>query len=133
MIKLAQYNERGDITTVVSVPKILRNNYPDLIEVPNDVGVRTHYVKDGICLPKGAPPSELHEFDTIQEVWVINTELAVSAARRDRDYRHKQSDWTQLPDVPLATKEAWAIYRQALRDITSQSGFPLNIEWPVEP
>jgi hypothetical protein len=44
-----------------------------------------------------------------------------------------QSDWTQLPDVPLETKEAWAVYRQALRDITEQEGYPFNIVWPTPP
>ena len=43
-----------------------------------------------------------------------------------------QSDWTQLPDVHLATKETWAIYRQALRDVPEQSD-PFNIVWPVAP
>jgi len=44
-----------------------------------------------------------------------------------------QSDWTQLPDVPQATRDAWATYRQALRDITSQSGFPQTLTWPTAP
>lgn len=43
------------------------------------------------------------------------------------------SDWTQLPDVPLETKAAWATYRQALRDITDQPGYPQNVIWPVAP
>jgi hypothetical protein len=47
----------------------------------------------------------------------------------------RQSDWTQGPDAPLTAeqKTAWATYRQALRDITAQSGFPLNVIWPTEP
>lgn len=49
--------------------------------------------------------------------------------RSDRDRRLARSDWTQLPDVPLATKEAWASYRQALRDITLQPD-PFHIVWP---
>ena len=44
-----------------------------------------------------------------------------------------ESDWTQLPDVPLVTKLAWAEYRQLLRDITDQVGYPLNIIWPDKP
>jgi hypothetical protein len=42
------------------------------------------------------------------------------------------SDWTQLADVPLTAemKAQWATYRQALRDITDQSGFPDQINWP---
>lgn len=52
--------------------------------------------------------------------------------RTQRNQLLSLSDWTQLPDVPLATKEAWAIYRQALRDITLQQD-PFNIVWPVPP
>jgi hypothetical protein len=44
-----------------------------------------------------------------------------------------ESDWTQLPDVILANKQDWAVYRQALRDIPQQSGYPFNIIWPVKP
>ena len=46
-----------------------------------------------------------------------------------------ESDWTQLADVPLTSeqKNNWAIYRQELRDITSQSGFPDDIIWPIKP
>lgn len=45
------------------------------------------------------------------------------------------SDWTQMPDSPLtaAKKTAWATYRQALRDLTSQPGYPTTITWPVQP
>ena len=133
MIKLIQHNSRGEITTVVAVPKSMRDNYPDFMEVDSDVGVRTHYVKNGVCLRKGSAPSELHEFDTLQRAWVINNELAANAIKLERNTRLKQSDWTQLPDVPLATKEAWAVYRQALRDITNQPGFPLSVIWPEQP
>jgi hypothetical protein len=45
------------------------------------------------------------------------------------------SDWTQIPNGPLTQQqqEAWAIYRQQLRDIPQQSGYPLNVVWPVPP
>ena len=52
--------------------------------------------------------------------------------RQQRSGMLAASDWTQLPDVPIATKEAWAVYRQALRDITEQPD-PFNIVWPVAP
>ena len=45
----------------------------------------------------------------------------------------KESDWTQLPDVPQATKDLWAPYRQALRDITEQPGYPHEVTFPVRP
>lgn len=43
-----------------------------------------------------------------------------------------ESDWTQLKDAPV-DQLAWATYRQALRDVTSQKGFPANVVWPDKP
>lgn len=42
------------------------------------------------------------------------------------------SDWTQLADVPV-DRAAWAAYRQALRDISTQPDFPVHVVWPVPP
>lgn len=53
-------------------------------------------------------------------------------ARMTRNQLLADSDWTQVADAPV-DKTAWAAYRQALRDITNQSGFPLNIIWPEKP
>lgn len=58
-----------------------------------------------------------------------------SIAKQVRSRRNKllsESDWTQVADSP-ADKQAWANYRKALRDITSQSEFPLIVNWPVKP
>lgn len=55
------------------------------------------------------------------------------AARDERARRLSACDWTQLPDVPAGTRTAWAAYRQALRDVTDQAGFPSDITWPVPP
>lgn len=41
-------------------------------------------------------------------------------------------DWTQMPDVPVATQQLWQPYRQALRDITKQTD-PANIIFPTPP
>jgi len=59
-------------------------------------------------------------------------EVVWPVVRRQRDALLVHSDWTQLPDVPLPTKEAWATYRQALRDVTQQPD-PHNISWPTPP
>ena len=56
-------------------------------------------------------------------------------AKNVRDERNKklsECDWTQLADS-TADKAAWATYRQALRDITKQAGFPWDITWPEAP
>jgi hypothetical protein len=52
--------------------------------------------------------------------------------RADRTKRLADSDWTQIADS-TADKQAWAAHRQALRDITSQAGFPWTIDWPEQP
>jgi len=52
--------------------------------------------------------------------------------RNSRTVMLKDSDWTQLADSTV-DKEAWATYRQALRDITAQAGFPWTITWPDAP
>jgi hypothetical protein len=52
--------------------------------------------------------------------------------RDDRTKRLTDSDWTQIADS-TADKTVWATYRQALRDITSQAGFPWTIDWPDAP
>lgn len=57
----------------------------------------------------------------------------VGDAMRQRYTLITASDWTQLPDVPLATKAAWATYRQSLRDITLQPGYPQSVVWPTPP
>ena len=51
--------------------------------------------------------------------------------RAERNKLLAASDWTQLPDAPVAAA-AWATYRQALRDITEQAN-PFNIIWPTKP
>ena len=63
----------------------------------------------------------------------IDTEAQWAQMRHERDLRLTATDWTQLPDVPLATQLHWQPYRQALRDITAQEGFPLTVVWPNPP
>ena len=53
-------------------------------------------------------------------------------ARNQRDTLLTQTDWTQVADAPV-DKAAWAAYRQALRDIPQQIGFPTTITWPEKP
>jgi hypothetical protein len=52
--------------------------------------------------------------------------------RVTRNQKLSDSDWTQLADSP-ENKAAWATYRQALRDIPTQAGFPWEVQWPTQP
>jgi hypothetical protein len=52
--------------------------------------------------------------------------------RNQRTEKLKDCDWTQIADS-TADKTAWATYRQALRDVPLQAGFPWTITWPESP
>jgi hypothetical protein len=69
-----------------------------------------------------------------EEEVAARTEQEWNAVRNRRDFLLLRSDWTQLADAPLTNTETvnWASYRQALRDITTQSD-SFNILWPVPP
>ncbi|WP_107760670.1 tail fiber assembly protein [Dickeya sp. Secpp 1600] len=62
---------------------------------------------------------------------VSETQLA-EAVRRQRDNLLLASDWTQVPDAPV-DQQAWRSYREVLRQVPEQGGFPHNIAWPVSP
>ncbi len=63
------------------------------------------------------------------------TDQLAAQVRAQRDALISQCDWTVLPDASLTSDKqtAWRIYRQALRDITTQPAFPASIDWPVSP
>ena len=54
-------------------------------------------------------------------------------ARSQRNTLLKSCDWTQGADVPVGIKTSWQAYRQDLRDVPAQVGFPTSIVWPTEP
>lgn len=68
---------------------------------------------------------------TAPEQAVSEEDLAVSARNR-RDMLLRESDWAVLTDAPT-DKTAWQAYRQELRDVPQQEGFPNSINWPTEP
>jgi hypothetical protein len=90
------------------------------VECPNGVGIGWTF--DGFNEPLPPPP---------------DTEGEAAKVRADRNQRLQDSDVMVLPDRwTLMTAEqqaAWAAYRQALRDVTAQTGFPWAVEWPVSP
>ena len=54
------------------------------------------------------------------------------SVRQQRDAKLAECDWTQLADAPV-DKAVWATYRQTLRDVPTQEGFPWTITWPDAP
>ena len=76
------------------------------------------------------------------QVWVVEdasveliaqrTSERAAEVRQERNAVLAVCDWTQLADAPVDSA-AWAVYRQELRDITQQNGFPWNVAWPNKP
>lgn len=91
-------------------------------------------------IPEGTKP----EWNSVSEEWeylpinnqsdqpVNLTPLEIAITKRDGLLI--QSDYTQLPDAPFTAeqKQAWAVYRQQLRDLPDTPGFP-DVTFPTPP
>ncbi len=62
----------------------------------------------------------------------LNLDAKSAEVRAKRNKLLNESDWTQLIDAKV-NQATWAVYRQSLRDITLQVGFPWDITWPDSP
>lgn len=130
-IGVTQFAYEQDIPTDLPDNNIVM----DLPEkVSADVFLRQWRLSDGTFIDAGEPPTSYHRWNIAAKAWVDSRtpETQWELVKIERLRKLQASDWTQLPDVPLAIKEAWATYRQALRDITNQPD-PFNIIWPEPP
>lgn len=67
-----------------------------------------------------------------QAAWASGAnDRKAAEVRKERNAKIAACDWRVLPDV--LNSDVWKVYRQALRDIPAQPGFPDNVVWPVEP
>ena len=94
----------------------------------------TKYILGPVFTDRPATDTEPAKTAAEQEAAYKATKDAEQAksVRATRGEKLKDSDWTQVADAPV-DKAAWAAYRQALRDVTQQSGFPWTIDWPTIP
>jgi hypothetical protein len=65
----------------------------------------------------------------------VRDDLAWKAVRAERDRLLSVCDWTQVADAPLTAddRQAWADYRQALRDVPQDFDSPDDVVWPETP
>lgn len=120
------YNGKGFLTEALhanidkSLPKISEDEHTALFAMQAK-GYTIQPDENGY--PIAVPPSP------------ATAEQLADEARTQRDTLLAACDWTQMPDSPLSSeqKAAWATYRQGLRDLTEQPGFPENINWPLAP
>jgi hypothetical protein len=102
-------------------------------------GTPADLLQDGRMLPPAAPAATewVAEWSwnhgALRHDAVPSVACVERAGRAERDARLAACDWTQLPDVSPRTRTAWQQYRQALRDVTGQPGWPHNTDWPAPP
>jgi hypothetical protein len=114
----ARYNSVGSIDCEINHPQF---GWVPFTADPNDiehVGAAVFNAAQSIAAPYIEPPIDLAQLAT--EARAIRNQLLTA------------SDWTQVADAPV-DQAAWAAYRQALRDVPNQLGFPVTIDWPVAP
>jgi hypothetical protein len=94
-----------------------------------------YYIENGLAIAMPPKPDEYSIFDFFTKQWVEDQNLAIASVLSKRKRLLYASDWTQIPNNPLTVEQqqAWASYRQALRDIPAQSGYPFNVIWPTPP
>lgn len=92
-----------------------------------------YYIKNGEVIEIPPKPNNETTFDYLVERWVYEAGLDTRQIIERRNRLLQDSDWTQMPDVNLWNKAEWGAYRQALRNLTDQPGYPLDIQWPVKP
>jgi hypothetical protein len=98
--------------------------YPVQQNAAPDVDSKTHNVRQSVELVDGV----------WTQVWSVVQIDEQAAADNVRAYRNKlisDTDWMALTDNTMTPE--WAAYRQALRDVTAQDGFPFSVVWPVAP
>lgn len=85
---------------------------------------------DGVLID--LTPQEQAERDAETAAWNAGAnDRKAAEIRAERNAKIAACDWRVLPDV--LNGDVWKVYRQALRDVPKQAGFPNNVVWPVEP
>jgi hypothetical protein len=125
----------GQIFRIVQTNNIEEQLQENQLYVEGSFDDTKYYIdnKLPVEIPEKPSPYALFNFNTKE--WVLNSNLAIIDVSKKRKQLLVSSDWTQIPNNPLSTaqQEVWATYRQELRDIPQQSGYPFNVVWPVAP
>jgi hypothetical protein len=95
----------------------------------------TQYIEDGKIKNMPSKPSQNYIFNYETKQWQEDFSELITKIAIQRNTLLVKSDWTQLPNNPLTTEkqQEWAVYRQQLRDIPQQPGYPSDVVWPQQP
>jgi len=102
-----------------------------------DEGVITDYTEEQLLAKSSTPYGYVWDNLTMTAVKHLDdADISTVLAARARAKRNKMltdCDWTQTDDQTPATKGKFRAFRQELRDVTKQAGFPNAINWPIPP
>ena len=108
-----------------------------IIESDEFIPVGEYYVVAGELVLKPPQPEKYYLFDYTTKQWYNPRpyDVRCGITNLERNQLLTDSDWTQIPNNPLTPEkqQQWATYRQELRDVTQQSGYPDNVIWPTPP
>lgn len=134
------YSSDGKIEKTLSV-----NNDDDIsINVPQDMfyieafpekSIADYYVENSFLVEKPLKPNGFYKFNYITKQWDPDPDQAAIDVLEQRLIKLQESDWTDTASAVtrLTNYKQWQDYRQALREIPQQSGYPLNVIWPEQP
>jgi hypothetical protein len=130
------YQENGQIIGCFSIPENdieLMTDGNLYIECKSDP--LNQYVSDNQVVNFPPKPNDGYIFNYETKSWVGDYESSSVIVKNKRNLYLSNSDWTQIPNnpLPLELQSAWSVYRQELRDIPEQSGYPYNVVWPTPP
>jgi hypothetical protein len=140
MINYAFYTPTGQYTrTGINMEELQGSDIPEGSSVYyGQVNAYTQYHDTETNMPVDMPvkPGEYYKFDYTTRSWIADAERAARVVLAQRQQLLIDSDWTDTlsAQTRLGTAYAeWQTYRQALRDITLQPGYPTAVEWPTAP
>ena len=138
-MKAIIYNTLGQILRQVDAPEeflILQKQENEFILFGSaDDATQYINVETGEIIDKPIKPNDYSEFNWQTKQWEDNLEIARQQVLFKRQQLLAASDWTDTVSAQtrLNNYAEWQTYRQALRDITTQSDYPENIIWPEQP
>lgn len=135
------YKLNGEITKIVDCqPDVINLNVSnDEFYIQGEYNDSLFYILDNVPVEKPEKPSDHlnYIFNYENKLWEADLEALVKEQKIKRTLLLQASDWTDTLSAKSRLGDSlydqWQEYRQLLRDITAQEGFPENILWPTPP
>ena len=103
-------------------------------EIPGDVP-GSWYAPNNMCVEDDPPTDEPGKWIFEDGAWLeLTAEKKAELIRQQRDALLSETDYLMMPDYPMSelARENLKVYRQALRDVPEQPGFPNSVVWPIK-